>query len=81
MDVIESPMVTEVSAVVKRKAFCARKSAGQQAGSLDECSGGRKERTWPMDATELPMVTEVSAVHARKACCARNNAGQPTGFP
>ena len=54
-------MVTEVSAVF-RKACCARNSAGQPAGSLDEWDGWREERTWPMDVTESPMVTEVSAV-------------------
>ena len=79
MDSTESGMVTEVSAV-SRKASCARKSAGQPAGPLDEWGGGREERTLPMDVTESPMVTEVSAV-TEKACCARNNAGQPTGFP
>ena len=42
MYVTESPMVTEVSAV-SRKAFCARNSAGQPVGSLDEW-GGERER-------------------------------------
>ena len=68
-------MVTEVSAVPP-KAFCARNSAGQPAGSLDEWGGGREERTAPMDVTEAPMVTEVIRVSA-KAACARNSAGQP----
>ena len=61
MDVTESPMVTEVSAV-SEKAFCARNSAGQPTGSLDEWGGEREERTSPMYVTESPMVTEVSAV-------------------
>ena len=61
MDVTESGIVTEVSAV-SRKACCARNSAGQPTGSLDEWGGGREERTLPMDVTESPMVTEVSAV-------------------
>ena len=56
MDSTESGMVTEVRPV-SRKADCARKSAGQPAGSLDEWGGGREERTWPMDSTESGMVT------------------------
>ena len=62
MDVTESPMVAEVSAVAE-KAPCARNSAGQPAGSLDEWGGGREERTSPMDVTESPMVTEVRVGH------------------
>jgi hypothetical protein len=81
MDVTESPMVAEVSAAAYAKAACARKSAGQPAGSLDEWGGGREERTSPMDVTESPMVAEVSAVIDIKALCARHSAGQPTGFP
>ena len=69
MDVTESGMVTEVSAVF-RKAFCARNSAGQPADSLDEWGGGREERTVPMDVTESPMVAEVSAITFEKACFA-----------
>ena len=59
MDVTESGIVTEVSAV-SRTASCARNSAGQPVGSLDEWGGGREERTLPMYLTELGMVTEVS---------------------
>ena len=62
MDVTESPMVTEVSAVF-RKAYCARNSAGQPTGSLDEWGGGQEERTPPMDVTESPMVTDLSTYH------------------
>ena len=40
MDETESPKVTEVSAAEARTAFCARNSAGQLAGSLDEWDGG-----------------------------------------
>ena len=58
---IESGMMTEVRSV-DRKAYCARNSAGQPAGSLDEWGGGREERNLPMDETETPMGTEVSAV-------------------
>ena len=61
MNSTESGMVTEGIAV-SRKACCARISAGQPAGSLDECGGGREERTRPTDVTESPMVAEVSAV-------------------
>ena len=64
--------------MVGSKACCARNSAGQPVGFLDERSGGREERTLPMYSTESGMVTEVSAAF-RKACCARNSAGQPTG--
>ena len=60
MDVTESPMVTEVSAVLL-KVYCARNSAGQSTGSFDELGGEREERTVSMDVTELPMVAEVSA--------------------
>ncbi len=67
MDVTELPMVTEVSAVL-RKAFCARNSAGQPTVSLDEWGGGREKRTGPMDSTEPGMVTEVSAVSAKALC-------------
>ena len=77
MDVTKSGMVTDVSAV-SAKAACARNSAGQPVGSLDEWGGGREERTSPMDVTESGIVTEVSAV-CSKALCARNSAGQPTG--
>jgi hypothetical protein len=56
MDSTESPMVAEVRAL-SRKASCARKSAGQLAGSLDEWGGGREERTSPMDVTESGMLT------------------------
>ena len=73
MYLTESPMVTEVSAV-SRKAYCARNSAGQPVGSLDEWGGGREERTSPMDVTELPMVAEVRGGDI-KAPCARNGAG------
>ena len=62
MDVTESPMVTEVSAVATLKANCARNSVGQPTGSLDEWGGGREERTQSIDVTESGMVTEVSAV-------------------
>ena len=65
MDVTESGIVTEVSAVA-RKAYCARNSAGQPTASLDEWDGGREERTVPMDLTELLMVTEVSPGHWQK---------------
>ena len=58
----ELPMVTDLSLMEKTKARCARNSAGQPAGSLDEWGGGREERTGPMDVTESGMVTEVSAV-------------------
>ena len=78
MNSTESGMVTEVTAWAYWKAACARNSAGQPAGSLDEWGGEREERTAPMDVTESPMVTEVS-VEIEKAFCARNSAGQPTG--
>ena len=61
MSIIESGIVTEVSSI-SEKAGCARNSAGQPAGSLDEWGGGREERTLPMDVTEMPMVAEVSEV-------------------
>ena len=59
MNVTESPMVTEVSAV-SRKAFCARNSAGQPVGSLDEWGGGREERTLPMNSTLSGILTDES---------------------
>ena len=62
MDVTESPMVTEVSRV-SAKAACARNSAGQPVGSLDEWGGEREERTSPMDVTESEIVTDLSAKH------------------
>ena len=48
MDVTESPMVTEVSAVHEEKACCARNCAGEPAGSLDEWGGGERSvrRRW-----------------------------------
>ena len=61
MYVTESGIVTEVSAV-SRKAFCARKSAGQPAASLDEWGWGQEERTTSMNMTESGIVTEVSAL-------------------
>jgi hypothetical protein len=61
MDVTESPMVAEVSAVASSKACCTRNSAGQPASSLDEWRGGREGRTSPMDMTVSGMVAEVSA--------------------
>ena len=62
MDVTESPMVAEVSAVLPLKTLCAQNSTSQPVGSLDEWGGGQEERTPPMDVTESPMVAEVSAV-------------------
>ena len=61
MELTESGVVAEVRAV-PLKAYCARNSAGQPVGSLDEWGGWREVRTMPMDSTESGMVTEVSAV-------------------
>ena len=72
-------MHTFVSAVADQNANCARNSAGQPTGSLDEWGGGREERTLPMDVTESPMVTELRYTAKEKAFCARNSAGQPAG--